>query len=169
LPATVTSAAADGGTIEALPLTLTRQGGDVFVSVPILAIPAAIPRADLTFHQPRDLELVRAASGGRLTLRIDGLFAVESVQAAVHARVLHLDIQVFTGAGPTVADVTGTHLPLARRAWAQAGIEVTLRGAVTEVAPPAGLLSIDHTDDTGKNLTGDEKRLVGQVGPSPRR
>src|SRR5262249_41446766 len=119
LPATLTSTAADGRTIETVPLTLTRQGGDVFVSVPILAIPAAIPRADLTFHQPRDLELVRAASGGRLTLRIDGLFAVESVQAAVHARVLHLDIQVFTGAGPTVADVTGTHLPLARRAWAQ--------------------------------------------------
>lgn len=170
LPATVTSTAANGSTIETVHLSLKRQapGSDVFLSVPLLVFPQGIPRTDLTFPVNRDLDLIRAASGGRITLQVDGMFAIQSVNAAVHARVLHLNVQVFTGSGASVDDVRTVHVPNAQRAWAQAGIEVVLRGQVREVAPPdKNLLDLDHTDDTGQKLTGEEQQLVGAKQPAP--
>jgi hypothetical protein len=165
VPATLTSTAADGTTIETVHLTLTRTaaGGDVFLSLPLMVFPRAIPRADLKFATPKDLELVRAASGGRISFQVDGAFAGESVSALVHSRVVRLDIRVFTGSGVTVAEVQNDHVPAAQRAWAQAGIEVALRRPVREVAPPdEDLLDLDHTDDKGrtKNLTKEERTLV---------
>jgi len=75
---------------------------------------------------------------------------------------------VFTGSGASVDDVRTVHVPNAQRAWAQAGIEVVLRGQVREVAPPdQGLLTLDHTDDTGQKLTGEEQQLVGARQPAP--
>jgi outer membrane protein OmpA-like peptidoglycan-associated protein len=170
LPATVTSTAANGSTIETVHLDLKRQapGSDVFLSVPLLVFPQGIPRTELTFPAQRDLDLIRAASGGRITLRVDGMFAAEPVSAAVHARVLHLNVQVFTGSGASVDDVRAVHVPKAQRAWAQAGIEVVLRGQVREVAPPdKSLLTLDHTDDTGQTLTDEEQQLVGARQPAP--
>jgi outer membrane protein OmpA-like peptidoglycan-associated protein len=168
--ATITSAAKDGSLIETTPLTLTRRapGSDVFLSVPLLAFPRVIPRSDLTFPAARDLELIRAASGGTMTLRVDGMFASESVKAGVHSRVTYLDVQIFTGSGVAVADVRDQHVPNAQRAWAQAGIEVLLRRPVREVAPPDGsLLEVDHTDNHGLNLTDEELQLVGAKGRPP--
>lgn len=170
VPATITSAAKDGSLIERTPLTLTRRapGSDVFLSVPLLAFPRVIPRSDLTFPATRDLELIRAASGGTITLRVDGMFASEPVKATVRSRVTYLDVQIFTGSGVDVADVRDQHVPNAQRAWAQAGIELLLRRPVREVAPPDGsLLEVDHTDDRGRDLTDEEKQLVGVKAPAP--
>jgi hypothetical protein len=172
LPATLTSTAADGSAVETVNLVLNRSapGSDVFLSMPILAVPAVIPRGDVKFDNPKTVEVIRALSGGQLTLRVGGMFAAESVRATVHARVLYLNIQVFKGSGVDVADVRTDHVPKAQRAWAQAGIEVKLRAAPGEVAPAdEALLDLDHTDDKGEHLTGAEQQLVGRKEPSPAR
>ncbi|MDQ3916555.1 MAG: OmpA family protein [Actinomycetota bacterium] len=170
VPATLASVGPDGVAIETVNLVLTRAapGSDTFVSLPLLAIPAVATRGGITFVAPQDMEVVLARAGGALTLRVSGMFAGQSAQATVRGRVVRLFIQGFAGSGITVADID-RHIARAASAWAQAGIEVRRRSMLVGVAPPAGLLDIDHTDDFGINLTLDERRLVGRAEPFPAR
>lgn len=170
LPATLTSVRRDGTTIETVNLTLTRSapGSNTFVSLPLLAIPAVATRAGLAFVAPQDMEVVLAQAGGVLTLRVSGMFASQSAQVTVRGRSAQLFIQAFQGSGATAA-VVQRHIARAVSVWAQAGIEVRQGTVGIDVPPPAGLLDIDHVDDTGINLTQDERQLVGQAAPSPAR
>lgn len=168
VPATLTSARADGTTVEIVNLDLTRTaaGSDTFVSLPLMAIPASATRTGLAFAPPKDMEVVLAQARGTLTLRVSGTFASQPAQVSVRGRVTYLFIQGFTGSGATVAAAL-SHFERAVSVWAQAGIEVKRRALDMAVAPLPSLLEIDHVDDHGINLTLDERQLVGRTPPSP--
>lgn len=169
--ATLTSRPAAGADIETRIVTLTRRpaAGHHFVSLPILTVPRAIERARITFRAPADMEVVRAAAAGNLAMQVTAdvpLGALGVAQVGVRGLVIHLFARPFTGSGITVADFRRQRAA-ADRAWAQAGIEVRERSAA-EIAPPfAGILDLAHTDNTGQNLTVDQRRLVGAAAPSP--
>ncbi|HEV2756800.1 MAG TPA: OmpA family protein [Actinomycetota bacterium] len=170
VPATLASVGPDGAAIETVNLVLTRSapGSDTFVSLPLLAIPVVATRAGITFVAPQDMEIVLARAGGALTLRVPGMFGGQTAQTTVRGRVMRLFIQGFDRSGITAAAID-RHIAAAAAAWAQAGIEVRRRSVLVGVVPPPGLLDINHTDDTGINLTQDELQLVGRAAPSPAR
>lgn len=118
--ARMTALANDGSTIETHTLTLTRTSGVRFVSLPVLAIPRAIPRSDITFTSPATLEVVRTHAGGKLRVELLGVSVpLSPVEVAVRGRVLEFCTVTIQGAAPTInADMT-----VANRVMAQCGIE----------------------------------------------
>ncbi len=174
LDAALTSIAADGSSIETINVELerTQPGADSFLSLPILAISQAITAAEATLRTPRDLEVIRAQAGGRIELEVNAdvpLGAPGRSQVTVRGNVVNLFAVAFAGSNTSAADILD-RIEKASRVWAQAGIEVKPSAVPNSVrasipAPP-GVLSLDHTDDTGQNLTQDELRLVGRAAPS---
>jgi hypothetical protein len=146
-----------------LALTLTRTAGDRFVSLPILAVPAAIPRAEITLldtaAHPKDLEFIRAKARGSLRLDVTGV-PTTNAQATVRGRVLHVAVQCFSGSGGTVA-IARRHVARANRVWAQAGVEIDARSVTDSVPAPAGISDLDHDHPFTGTLTADERKLVG--------
>ncbi|MFH0344624.1 MAG: OmpA family protein [Chromatiales bacterium] len=154
-----------GAAIETLPATLTRQVGDSFISLPILAIPSAIQRGEITPRTLKDLEVIRTRAGGTIRFEVPGNFAGLGVaQARVRGRVIHIFSQAFQGSGVTAADIR-RHIRRASRAWAQAGIEVKERQVNASVPAPPGLLELDQNVPFNGVLTAEERRLLGVVQP----
>lgn len=160
-----------GSVLETQMLTLTpiSAGSDRFISLPILIVPANIPRAKITLKTPIDLEVIRAQSAGILRVEVLPFVPEPGVtEVTVRGRVSHLFVRAFKDSGVSLADVQ-RHIARAQRTWAQAGIEVKVRSVRADVVAPDGLLDIAHSDDTGINLTEDEKRLTGQAPNGPER
>ncbi|MEM6796706.1 MAG: hypothetical protein AAF725_22225, partial [Acidobacteriota bacterium] len=172
LTARVRSLDARRGLIEELEIELRRSPSTShhFLSPPLLAIPRAIPRAEIRMRTSPDpgLAVVRAAAGGRLDVRVDGdvpLGDSGRVEVSVRGRVLSLFGVAFDGSGADVARMR-RDVDRAARVWAQAGIEVR-RGPLQDGFVDRGLLRLDHADDTGRALTLEQQRLVGRRAPSP--
>ncbi|HET6230377.1 MAG TPA: OmpA family protein [Longimicrobiaceae bacterium] len=141
LTASLASTDAAGTALETQVFPLTRLAGDRFVSLPILAIPAAIPRADITFAAPRSIEVLRTRAQGRVRLQVQGrLAAVPPVDARVRGRVLELCTLTIQGASPNPALLLGT----ANRVMAQDGIEFRILTALPTLNSPQ-LLDIART------------------------
>jgi outer membrane protein OmpA-like peptidoglycan-associated protein len=120
VPARIVSTEADGTAVETRAVTLTRTTGDRFVSLPLLAIPMAIPRGDITFRAPQDIEVVRARAEGDLRLELRGAFTgLAAVERPVRGRVLEFCTITIQGAAPTI----GADMTTANRVMAQCGIE----------------------------------------------
>ena len=146
-------------------ITLTRTTGDLFVSRPILAIPAAIPRAEITLV---DLDVIRSQATGTLRLDLLGsLTGVAPTQAAIKGHVVQVFATAINGAFGTLtaAQITAllhSHIQTADRVWAQAGIEIRERGITPTQADPGGLLNLDGfsiSPFTG-TLTASERQLL---------
>lgn len=165
IPVSLVSNPPAGLAIETLPVTLTRTVGDSFLSLPMLAIPSAIPRAQITLRIPKDIEVIRARAGGTIRFQVPGDFAGLGVtQARVRGRVVHIFAQAFDGSDVTAADVR-RHIQRANRAWAQAGLEVKERQVNDSVPAPPGLLELDQNVPFNGVLTAEERRLLGIVRP----
>lgn len=173
LQATLTHKAANGTVLEAIPITLTKKA-DAFLSLPILAIPAAIKANEITLKQPKSLEVVRAQAGDKLQLSVPAVFGgVSSEEATVRARTVFISAQTFTDSVTTAKDLKATAADIRRqigranRIWAQAGIEVKERAVQDSVPDPGGLLQLD--DNGTATLTTDEQKLIGLIpgGPVP--
>lgn len=149
--------------------TKTFMLGTDNLSHPILAIPSAIPSVEVTFAAPQNIEIIRARAGGRLQLQLEGDFAqVGFIRINVRGRVIYLFAQALANAASgtssgTVLQDLRRKIARANRIWAQAGIEVKTRRASAPVEAPAELLDVEHTDNTGINLTDEEQRLVGRI------
>lgn len=164
IQARLISRRSNGTQIESPNITLQRTSGDRFVSLPILAIPEAIPRAGITFKVPQDLDVILCSAGGKLRLEMVGAFSgVGVTEVTVRGRVINVFAQDFTGSGATLAFITGL-INRANIVWAQAGIEVKARAINAAVTPPAGLLDLDtlaaRVPFPG-TLTAEEQQLLG--------
>jgi outer membrane protein OmpA-like peptidoglycan-associated protein len=125
---------------ESMDITLTRTTGDRFVSLPILAIPAAIPRNEITMKNAAspDLLVIRAVAQGTMRLEIAGQFAdLGAVEIKVRGRVVELCNVTITGANSQPA----RDLSTANRVWAQLGIEMRVLNNIPINRPD--LLDID--------------------------
>jgi outer membrane protein OmpA-like peptidoglycan-associated protein len=170
ISATLRSTDAGGAVVESVAVTLTRTTGDRFVSLPILAIPTAIPRSEIAFlntaASPKSLEVVRAKARGAIRLDVPAVPGANA-NVTVRGRVLHLAVQCFSGSGATVA-MAQRQIGRANRIWAQAGVEVDARSVTASVPAPAGLNDLDHVTG-GSGLTAEERRLVGLAPGGPSR
>jgi len=173
LTATIRSAAPGGGAINPpeppiqIILKRTSPAGNRFLSLPLLAIPAAITRAEIKLKTPETVILVRARAGGKLTLDVSSpvpLGTLGVVEVAVRGRVMHVAAQAFAGSGFDLADIR-RHISRANRAWAQAGVEIKERSAIASVPPPPNLLSLDQNVPFNGKLTNEEKLLLSIVKP----
>ncbi|HEX5718432.1 MAG TPA: peptidoglycan-binding protein [Thermoanaerobaculia bacterium] len=130
---------ANGTLLENHDLDLSRTSGDRFASLPILAIPEAFPRAEITFRAPQNIEVVRCQAGGTLRLELRGALAnTGSVRATVRGRVLEFCTFAIVGAAPA------GNLATANRVMAQAGIE--FRASALPAVDDASLLDVEQTD-----------------------
>ncbi len=116
----LTSLAPDGTVIETLDVTLDGRTGDRFVSLPVLAIPAAIPRTEIQLKAPQSLEVLRCRAEGKVRFTVDGLAGVGAIELPVQGRVAELCSVTIKGA-TTHPD---RDVAAAQRVWAQLGIEV---------------------------------------------
>jgi outer membrane protein OmpA-like peptidoglycan-associated protein len=173
LSGTMTSTAPGGAAVETIAITLRRTPlvSDTFLSLPLLAIPSAIPAAEINLKTPATLNVIRARSTGKLTLSVNspvslGNLGVVEVTDRARALVLFAQALANSAAGidsdTTLADLQRKIARVAR-IWAQAGIEVQTRRVAAPVESPATLLDVEHTDNTGTTLTPDEQRLCGKV------
>jgi outer membrane protein OmpA-like peptidoglycan-associated protein len=135
----LTSNQAGGAQLERRDITLTRTTGDRFVSLPILAIPDAIPRGEITFAAPQNIEVIRTRAGGRLQLAFDTGSGIVKQEVHVRGRVLQMCTLTIQGAAPNIA----RDLTTANRVMAQDGIEFRL-SQLPNVNNPA-LLDIQRT------------------------
>jgi hypothetical protein len=149
---------------------LTRFVGDDFLSVPILSIPAAITKAELGRVTFVDFNVIRTRAGGKVRLQRTPTVTdpAEFSEVTVRGRVLFLFAQALANAATgTSSDTTRADLvrkiTRVNRIWAQAGIEVKTRTVAAPVEAPAELLDVEHTDNTGVNLTTEEQRLCGRL------
>jgi outer membrane protein OmpA-like peptidoglycan-associated protein len=157
-----------GAEIERITLTLTRTTNNIFVSDPILAVPSALPRAELDKVTFVDFKVIRAQAGGKMRLqRTEAVTNTASFsEVTVKGRVLYIFAQTFTDAHTTAKDLKATaedirrQLRRANRVWAQAGLEVKERKIQDSVPAPPGLLQLDHNSNS-PTLTDDEQKLVG--------
>ena len=159
--ASLTSTRTGGAQIELRTVTLTRTTGNRFVSLPMLAIPDAIPRGEITFAAPQDIEVIRARAGGRLRLAFDTGTGVATQVVRVRGRVVHIFASAITGAGINTVGIRN-EIQISNRIWAQAGLEVRERGINSSVADPGTLLDLDGFDIapfTG-TLTAEERTLL---------
>jgi outer membrane protein OmpA-like peptidoglycan-associated protein len=168
LTAVLRSLGPDNAVIEQPALTLTRTAGDRFVSRPVLAIPAGIARADVTFSAPRDVEVIRCLAGGKLQLRPTGRLVGKSEEVRVRGRVTHLNVQAFSTSGTSAAEVR-RQIARAAEVWTQAGLELKERAVVDGVAAPAGLDDLDHSVPFDGILKTEERRLLGIIAGGPTR
>jgi len=122
LIAVLVSSLANGTQIERQNVTLTRTTGNRFASLPLLAIPDAIPRNEITFANPQDIEVIRTRAGGRLRLEFDTLSGVAVHTVRVRGRVLQLCSITIQGAAPNI----NGNLTTANRVMAQNGTEFRL-------------------------------------------
>jgi outer membrane protein OmpA-like peptidoglycan-associated protein len=175
LNATVVSTGPGNTAIETVTIALDRPpaGGDLFLSLPALAVPAAIPRADIRLRAPADMATVRTQAGGRLRVTIatpTPLGQAGVIEVTARGRVVYVAAQAFTGSSTTVADIR-RHLTRANRVWAQAGVEIKERSAVDGLTAPAGLNDLDHNSPFNGRLTAEERQLLnitpGGPGRSP--
>ena len=141
IQATLRSTLQSGTQVETQVITLTRTNGNQFVSsVPILAIPDAIPRADITFAAPASIAVIRCRAQGKLRLSINAPHAnAGAVEVSVRGRVLQFCTITIQGAAPTIA----ADMTTANRVVAQCGIEFRIASS-TSVNNPA-LLDIAQT------------------------
>jgi hypothetical protein len=122
IQARLSTTASDTSAIETHIITLTRSSGNRFVSRPILAIPSAIPRAEVTFATPQDVEIIRARASGRLQLQLEGVLAqLGPIRANVRGRVVELCTITIQGASP--AQTVANNLRIINRIFAQCGVE----------------------------------------------
>ena len=148
-----------GVTLESLPLTLNRTSGNAFVSpAPIMAIPDAIPRADITFAAPKSIETIRCRAQGKLKLSVDApSLDAGAVEVQVRGRVFQFCTITIQGATPTIA----ADMTTANRVVAQCGIEFRISSS-TIVDNPA-LLDIAQTDcplTIGGNASRDPEEIA---------
>ncbi len=149
-----------GAAPEARAVTLTRTGGDRFVSRPVLAVPEVIG-GEIVFKAPQDIEAVRARAGDTIQLVVDGDFANLALdQVIVRGMVVFIFARSFDGSGISAADIR-RHIQRANRVWAQAGLEFKERSVRDGVAAPDGLLNLDHDVPFSGTLTAEEKILCG--------
>jgi outer membrane protein OmpA-like peptidoglycan-associated protein len=151
-------------------LTLKRNAGDQFVSDPILAIPFAIPKADVDKLTFVNFNVIRTLAGGKIRLQRTPTVtnSAEFSEVTVHGRVVFIFAQTFTNAATTAKDLKATaadirrQIQRANRIWAQAGVEVKERSIRDAVPDPDKLLDLDTNDDPNKGKTDEEKRLLGE-------
>jgi len=151
--------------VETRDIALTRTSGDRFVSLPILAIPLAIPRADVTMKDPSrlDLEIIRAIAGGSLRLQVPGNSPGPGVASAkVRGRIVEMCTITIQGATPSV----DPNLTVANRVMAQCGIEFRILRRDTVNNPV--LLDIQQTTCPltigGDNNRGTEETALFALG-----
>jgi hypothetical protein len=134
------STRAGGALIEDLALSLTRTAGDRFTTLPLLAIPDAIPRSDITFASPQDIEVIRCRAGGQIELFPGApISRAGNLRVPVRGRVLNYCSLTITGASPNPA----TDLTVANRVFAQCGVE--LRRTTLANVTNSALLDIAQT------------------------
>jgi len=159
LQARLVSRQADNTIIEILNVTLDRFNGDRFVSPqPILMIPQAIPRPDIHFHAPQDVEIIRGIAGGNLRFELLGVQTGVS-QARVRGRVVSLSVNTVSTSGVNEAEVNAA-IAGANRIWAQAGIELRRSGAVNNIPDPGGLNSIEVLPNNFFDNLGPERQTL---------
>jgi hypothetical protein len=173
LTAVVTSKAPNGTNIETVSVDLNRTpaGGNSYLSLPLLVVPAAIPRAEIGLKTPATLNVIRARAAGKLSVTVNSpipLGALGTVEVVVRGTVVFIAAQSFAGSGVSAADIR-RHIGLANRAWAQAGLEVKERSVVDSVPAPDGLLKLDHDVPFSGNLTAEERLLTGVTPGGPTR
>lgn len=156
------STRADGTVLENVAMTLTRTTGDRFVSLPLLAIPDAIPRSDITFATPKDLEVVRCRAEGNLELRVGAPVGnAGRVTVPVRGRVLRYCALAIQGASPN----PDRDLRVANRMYAQCGIRL-IRTTLPSVNNP-DLVDIGaNTCDSSIARSTEEQQLfdLGRTG-----
>lgn len=132
--ATLTSVARDGITvIERRTFTLTRASASHFLSLPILAVPSAILRAEVTFTAPQNIDIIRAEAGGRLRLTAAGSgAAAPPLEVRVRGRVLEICTVTIQGVN-TPAIPIAQSAGNANRILAQSGVEVRVLNSSTVV------------------------------------
>lgn len=165
IQATLTANATPTTVNETQTITLTRTTGDRFVSRPLLAVPAAIPRAQIASV---DLDVIRAQAGGTLRLDLIGnLAGLAPTQARITGRVVHVFATAIRGAFGTITDdqiriLIRSHIQNSDQIWAQAGIEIRERGITPSIADPGGLLNLDgfSINPFTQTLTDSERRLL---------
>jgi outer membrane protein OmpA-like peptidoglycan-associated protein len=146
----LTSLAVDGTVIETRDVTLNRGAGDRFVSLPILAIQEAIPRADIQFKAPQSIEVLRSKAEGKVRLTITELAVLDLLELPVRGLVAELCSVTITGATTHPDRDTAA----AQRVWAQAGIEVRVLNPRTIDRP-----DLLHIDAPSKQPDPDEIAL----------
>ena len=170
ITATLQSFDAAGAVIETISVNLTRTAPGAFQSLPILAVPKALPANDIRLATPKTIEVVRAQAGGRIRLE-SPLLPTMKTDVDVRGRVVTLVLRSLksnsggASSGISLADLNA-RLARADRVWAQAGVEIRGRTVTALVAVPNDLIDVAHTDDTGVSLTDDEKRLCGVPTPA---
>lgn len=154
--ASLISNLADGTQVERRDVTLTRTSGNRFVSLPTLAIPDPIPRNEITFAAPQDIEVIRARAGGRLRLEFNTGSGIATQQVRVRGRVLQMCAITIQGAAPNI----NGNLTTANRVMAQCGIEFRLTNlpSVNNLA----LLDIQRTT-CPLTIGGDNNRSAEEI------
>lgn len=166
IQATLTCNAPGGVQLERRTITLTRTAGDRFVSQPLLAIPSAIAREDITFQSPQSLEIIRAQAGGMMRLQVNApypLGGLERVEVPVRGRVIYIYARAFSDSGMNTATIR-RHISHANGLWAQAGLEIKERSVQDGVTAPAGLSDLQTGTTTpagGYTFSTEEERLTG--------
>ena len=152
-------------------LLRTTPSGDTFLSQPILAMPSAIQRSEITLKSPPDMNVIRTRAGGRIRLVVNSPIPLGNaglVEVTIRGRIIYIFAQALANAtsgitsGIRLADLQ-RKIARVNRIWAQAGIEVKARRLTAPVEAPVELLDVEHTDNTGISLTLEEQRLVGRV------
>jgi hypothetical protein len=155
---------ADTTIIESQDINLTRTSGNRFVSRQTLAIPKDLPRADITFAAPQDIEVILCTAAGTLKAEMLGTFVDTGIaRLPVRGRVREMCTVVIQGAAPNIA----ANLATANRVMAQCGIEFRI---LTQIPPinNAALLDIAQADCPltigGDNARGIEETALFALG-----
>ena len=153
----------NGTTLETHDISLTNTSGNQFISLPILAIPEAIPRTDITFRTAQNIEIIRCVTRGRLRLEFRGIFSSRvNYEVRVRGRILEFCTVTIQGASPNI----NTYVNTANRVMAQYGIEIR-NSPQPNINNPA-LLDINQTDCPltigGDNHRGTEEQTLFNLG-----
>ncbi|MEM9010937.1 MAG: peptidoglycan-binding protein [Pseudomonadota bacterium] len=163
------SEAADGSLIEQIDVTLADQGGGVFVNaLPILAVPAAIARNQITFAAPQDIEILRSRAEGtmRVSLTAPAGATGGRTSARVEGRVCLLNVGILDSSAANDA-LVDTDLARTNEVWSQCGVEFRLLGgATTALIDPGGLDVIEALPANFFNNLGTERRTLFALNPS---
>ncbi len=166
--ATLISLAPDGRTeVDRLALNLTHSAGDILLSQPVLAVPAAFTKDELKKITLTDFTVIRTLAGGKLRLLQAAADATpaDAYEAVVSGRVLYIFAQTFTNAKVTAKDLNATTADIgqqiqnANHLWAQIGLEVKTRKIQDSVPDPSNLLTI--VDKGDGEYTPSERILLG--------
>jgi hypothetical protein len=129
----------------------------------------AILRNQVTLKSPQDIEVIMAQAGGKLSLQVKiatltGLVGI--AEATVRGRVVRMNINILNTFGANNAEASSA-FALAQTTWAQAGIELQLRGPLTSQVDPGGLNNIQQLPNNFFNNIGPDRTRLFGLNPTP--